>query len=641
MASIEALERENAELRVQVAALTRRSKDGSARPVETAETSHPEVLPPPSTIPSSTAPEQQMPEFVKLAKRFKALSENFRKAREALERRKGERDAWKVRFQSLQASARAAEQKHDVSILDPSLEEPEPFPATGILPGSSFNLPDDPTATTREHDEPELPPAKPTSTSSGTPSGKVLGPLDSTQGESEGLDDNELPSLPTTDAPSDVAIKNEPSSDVPFVVSERAVKKRKLDSDQESRPVRVKLEPQDDSSPIASETRRLESQESIDLGNISHKMMTPRKRRELELVQHGNASANGSAMATPVPTYVRPDAVPQTTRPAYATSALTPLSVNLRRIRSGGDKSLPRAVRRQLDDGIASLAEDGDHYTNYGHQTPIRSSKAGNPPSKNRLDALLNSPITSEQTALPQSAKSHRSGKVPATDGLPIPVRRELPFDKTGRQIAKPQSPATTLAPAAATPRRPASPPKRRQLSALRRKPVSELRLEDFKINPLANEGHDFAFSDVVRDKADRSCLPGCTDMHCCGKEFRALALSQRPDPPLTAAQRQDEQRLLEEYLGDYSYRLATMNKEERSELWTEAKTQELANKYGKHRHRYSRMRSPPGFWDADFPSTQELEANRQEAAERQKKSIQERHREAMRPGGRWIFRDE
>lgn len=93
--------------------------------------------------------------------------------------------------------------------------------------------------------------------------------------------------------------------------------------------------------------------------------------------------------------------------------------------------------------------------------------------------------------------------------------------------------------------------------------------------------------------------------------------------------------------MGDVSYRLATMDRAEKEELWIEAKMQELANKFGKHRHHYSRMQSPPGFWNFDFPSTQEIEAEREEASRREKKTVQERYREAIRPGGRWQFRDE
>lgn len=102
-----------------------------------------------------------------------------------------------------------------------------------------------------------------------------------------------------------------------------------------------------------------------------------------------------------------------------------------------------------------------------------------------------------------------------------------------------------------------------------------------------------------------------------------------------------EEHQLLEVYLGYDAYRLASMSREKRAELWIEAKTQELENKYGKHRHRFSRMQSPPGFWNADFPSTQELHEDRAEAAKREREAVAERHCEAMRPNGRWLFRDE
>jgi hypothetical protein len=99
--------------------------------------------------------------------------------------------------------------------------------------------------------------------------------------------------------------------------------------------------------------------------------------------------------------------------------------------------------------------------------------------------------------------------------------------------------------------------------------------------------------------------------------------------------------KLLEDYLGDQAYRLGTMNRLEREEVWLEAKTRELANKHGRHRHRFSRRQSPPGFWNADFPSTQEMQMDREEADKREKRLVEERWREAMRNDGRWMFRDE
>ena len=97
----------------------------------------------------------------------------------------------------------------------------------------------------------------------------------------------------------------------------------------------------------------------------------------------------------------------------------------------------------------------------------------------------------------------------------------------------------------------------------------------------------------------------------------------------------------MEDYLGDLAGRLAAMSKEEKEELWVEAKTRDLAKKHGKHKHRHTRRASPPGFWRTDFPDTQEMEDDKRESEMREKELILERYKEAQRPGGRWIFRDE
>jgi hypothetical protein len=345
---------------------------------------------------------------------------------------------------------------------------------------------------------------------------------------------------------------------------------------------------------------------------------------------------------------VRPDGFPQTTRPTHFNSALTPISVNRRVTRSGGDKPAQQPLKKGLGHGIGVLAENGAVYE-AEPPAPTPTGTRLKAAAKGKLEAMLNNAISDDEQA--GAYITPRQRRVPGTprDELHVPARRQLPFDKNQRAIGSREK-TVALTATSKNIRHAQSPAqktdasrtrKREDASILRNKPLSELRLDDFKVNPLVNDGEDFAFSEVVRNKADRACLPGCTDMLCCGKQFRALAISQRPNPPLTPAQREEEQKLLEDYLGDYAYRLRDMGEEERMELWVEAKTQELANKYGKHRHRFSRMQSPPGFWNADFPSTQELEADRSEASKREQAAIKERHREAMRPGGRWLFRDE
>ena len=173
--------------------------------------------------------------------------------------------------------------------------------------------------------------------------------------------------------------------------------------------------------------------------------------------------------------------------------------------------------------------------------------------------------------------------------------------------------------------------------SRLRTKPIKELKVHDFKPNPAYNQGYSYAFSEAVRKRGDRMCLPGCTNPQCCGSTFRRLAEALEPLPA------PQEEALLEEYLGDaYSTVMSTqMSSDERAELILQARTKKMAKDAGKHREAYERRRTPPGFWRVDFPTTQEQQADRDRAKEQEIKTVQERWLEAQQKGGRWIFRDE
>ncbi|KAF2792149.1 SAE2-domain-containing protein [Melanomma pulvis-pyrius CBS 109.77] len=178
---------------------------------------------------------------------------------------------------------------------------------------------------------------------------------------------------------------------------------------------------------------------------------------------------------------------------------------------------------------------------------------------------------------------------------------------------------------------------KQQKQAPLRTKPKSELRTSDFKANPTYNHGYSYAFAETVRKRADRACLPGCTRPECCGSTFRALAAVAGP---LSAFQ---EEKILEEYLGDTydSMQLTQMSLEERKELVLQARTRQMAKQHGRHRQAYERHTTPPGFWRIDFPTTQEDMEDRRKAAEMEKVLVEERWMEAMRKGGRWMFRDE
>jgi hypothetical protein len=176
----------------------------------------------------------------------------------------------------------------------------------------------------------------------------------------------------------------------------------------------------------------------------------------------------------------------------------------------------------------------------------------------------------------------------------------------------------------------------------LRARPLGELRLGDFKVNPQYNHGYDYAFTDVVRDQEARRCLPGCTKPECCGNVFRALAEAARdPNKPPTASQDEADMRILKEFLGDNAHKIRNMSKAEKDETLLQARTRELANKHGKHRHAYERRQSPPGFWRLDFPSTQEERDDRRKIEQHEQDLVAQRYREAMRPGGAYVFRDE
>jgi hypothetical protein len=184
--------------------------------------------------------------------------------------------------------------------------------------------------------------------------------------------------------------------------------------------------------------------------------------------------------------------------------------------------------------------------------------------------------------------------------------------------------------------RKPLVSPTRNQ-GRLRSKPVTELTTQDFKVNPVYNQGYSHAFSETVRKRGDRMCLPGCTNPQCCGSTFRTLAEAQGPLPF------SQEEALLEDYLGDAydNMSMTQMSSEERQELVLQARTKKMAKETGKHREAWERRRTPPGFWRVDFPTTQEQQEDRERSKEQEKKAVQERWLEAQRKGGKWIFRDE
>lgn len=175
-----------------------------------------------------------------------------------------------------------------------------------------------------------------------------------------------------------------------------------------------------------------------------------------------------------------------------------------------------------------------------------------------------------------------------------------------------------------------------------RSRPLRKLALDHFKVNPAYNRGYDYAFSEVTRGKEQRRCLDGCTKPDCCGGKFRAAAefLQEAKGTP-TASQEEEDSQLLRDFIGQKHGEPLAMTTEEKAEVLLQAKTWQLAKKHSKHRTSYERRNSPPGFWRADFPDTQEHDEDRIEARKAERALIEERYREALKDNGKWLFRDE
>lgn len=180
----------------------------------------------------------------------------------------------------------------------------------------------------------------------------------------------------------------------------------------------------------------------------------------------------------------------------------------------------------------------------------------------------------------------------------------------------------------------------------LRLRSLSRLSLSDFKVNPAKNQGFDHPFKETVRSRDQRKCLPGCTRLECCGTIFRKMAETGLFRPYHTSglfasSQEDEDQKMMEDFLGDQAYTLRRMSKKDKAEVLLKAKTMILADHFGKHREVYAREPSPVGYWDVDMPNSQEAAEQKRMAEIRTRQKVEERYNAAMKKDGEWKFRDE
>jgi hypothetical protein len=376
------------------------------------------------------------------------------------------------------------------------------------------------------------------------------------------------------------------------------------------RPVLVKNEIMS-SSPIlrpSTYNHELPPAGTQDLDEIGDTIRTPMKRKAYRDTNAGNTwDSNNSIKHVPHSKHITPD------RQTSQHSVLQPVDGNARTVVDPDERHHTKHEKDLERHAIPSLAEDGEDVAS--HATPRPSKKgASDRPAQRCLENLLERSAPSRS---PLSASKKAAGSITTTEDT-APQGDLMPIipSQTAPDIDPDDEP-------------------------YRARPLRCLGLEHFKINPARNQGLDFAYDTVVRKKDDRKCISGCTRPGCCGDRFRAMARLGGLPGRSGAGKEEEDQRILQEYLGEDTQLLQTLKGQDRENLLVEARARALANQYGRHRHTHQRAQSPPGFWRTDMPDTQDEESDREAAERLEREKVEERYREAMRPGGLWTWADE
>lgn len=144
----------------------------------------------------------------------------------------------------------------------------------------------------------------------------------------------------------------------------------------------------------------------------------------------------------------------------------------------------------------------------------------------------------------------------------------------------------------------------------------------DYAINPTMNDGVDYAYHEVVRNREARKCLPGCTRT-CCREVGKFVEAAGMP---------------LVEKAGP-RWRSSSPEQQPANGTGADSK-REFLDRYGRHREAFPRRKTPPGFWDSEMPDTQALKKRNEEAHKLDRERVEQRSREAMKGAkGRFVRR--
>lgn len=356
-----------------------------------------------------------------------------------------------------------------------------------------------------------------------------------------------------------------------------------------------------------------------DLDEIGDTIRTPIKRkayRDVNIADAWNSENNTN-------TAHHSKQIPPGQEISQLSSVLRQVDGNARKATFSAQGSATKRLQDLERRAIPALAEDGDDAISLrtspkigsGVNLGLSEAKTSGGFAQRRLENLL-------ERSVPSKSPLHLSSKVSSPDSTRA---NDTPHsDQTAPKMASQMAPDID----------PDDEP-------FRARPLRRLGLAHFKINPARNQGLDYAYGAVVRKKDDRKCISGCTRPGCCGDRFRAMARLGGLPGKSEAEQEEEDQAILQEFVGEDTQLLRNMSGKERENLLVEARARALANQYGRHRHTHQRAQSPPGFWRTDMPDTQEEEDDLEAAKRLERQKVEERYREAMRPGGLWTWADE
>lgn len=324
----------------------------------------------------------------------------------------------------------------------------------------------------------------------------------------------------------------------------------------------------------------------------------------------------------------------RTRQQRHAREPLQSISGNVQR-RAHKSKDEERKARKKLE-GTLALAEDDNIGSKKKSSVRLGNATARREEGLNNCSDLLNSPSRS-RTILRRHSTEVKLEKVPKVQQVENEIGSctaqllaspaSAPRRIEDKQINAAQSRSINIKSASDTSR-----PK----TSLRSRPMESLKLDDFKFNH-SSYGPTLQIADPIFKEGERMCPPNCSRPECCGDQMRKVL--KIGGVQIT---RKTNREVLVEYLGpDYDKIMAIHGPEKRKDLIMQAHAMEWARRSGSRRQSGVRSSTPPGFWRTDMPSTQEVADDRDKADEIEKHKIMERWHEAMRPNGRWRFRDE